>query len=382
MYMHFLQQSIFDYVAGVPKACDVKDRVMDDEVHLMAALTWLDRSIEKCDGHASSKAYRFARGWMSPYPETSGYIILTLLQLSSLYPERDDQNSALRLGDFLVDMQGIEGGFAGREVGVLNTPLIFDTGMILLGLNSLARQGEDRKYEAAARRAGDFLLDSMDDTGCFVRNLSNGIIHTYNVRAAWGLMALAQTTGEQKYADGALQNADWTLRQQRDNGFFKNNIFKPGGKANLHGVSYVMRGLLEISRLTDGTAGKKYNEAVRLTADQLVAAFREHGYIAGELNKDWSYAARYLCLTGYAQLSIILLKLHQETPSADYLETALSLIKLVASTQNITAQTQPYYGGVKGSHPVYGRYAPLQYPNWATKFFIDALLEKRKLSSL
>ena len=197
---------------------------------------------------------------------------------------------------------------------------------------------------------------------------------------------------EQKYADGALQNADWALAQQRENGFFKNNIFKPGGNANLHGVSYVMRGLLEISALansplgdgeqTNSSTAKKLNDAVRLTADQLVSLFKEHGYIAGELNKDWSYPARYLCLTGYAQLSIILLKLHQETPRSDYLETALALIKLVATTQNITAPTQPYFGGVKGSHPVYGRYAPLQYPNWATKFFIDALLEKRKLSAL
>ena len=134
------------------------------------------------------------RAGCPPYPETSGYIIPTLLQLAKIYPDRDYTGTALKLGDFLVDMQGKEGGFAGREVGVLNTPIIFDTGMILLGLNSLARQGEHQKYEAAAKRAGDFLLDSLDDTGCFVRNLSNGIIHTYNVRAAWGLMALANTT--------------------------------------------------------------------------------------------------------------------------------------------------------------------------------------------
>ena len=27
-----------------------------------------------------------------------------------------------------------------------------------------------------------------------------------------------------------------------------------------------------------------------------------------------------------------------------------------------------------GSFPVWGRYAPLQYPNWATKFLADALM--------
>jgi hypothetical protein len=31
-----------------------------------------------------------------------------------------------------------------------------------------------------------------------------------------------------------------------------------------------------------------------------------------------------------------------------------------------------HYGGIKGSLPIYGSYSPLQYPNSATKFFIDA----------
>jgi len=49
----------------------------------------------------------------------------------------------------------------------------------------------------------------------------------------------------------------------------------------------------------------------------------------------------------------------------------------VAATQNLTARGQPHYGGIKGSYPIYGRYAPLQYPNWAAKFFVDALLAKQ-----
>ena len=145
MYMHFLTQSISDYVAGVPKADDVKNSSMDDDVHLLAATRWLDRSIEKCDGQASSKAYRFAKGWLSPYPETSGYIIPTLLQLSKTYPERDYVGTALKLGDFLLEMQSENGGFAGHEAGAAGTPIIFDTGMILLGLNSLDKMGGGQK---------------------------------------------------------------------------------------------------------------------------------------------------------------------------------------------------------------------------------------------
>ena len=31
-------------------------------------------------------------------------------------------------------------------------------------------------------------------------------------------------------------------------------------------------------------------------------------------------------------------------------------------------------GALAGSFPVWGRYAPLQYPNWATKFLADSLM--------
>ncbi|MBC8072612.1 MAG: hypothetical protein IAG13_30100, partial [Deltaproteobacteria bacterium] len=34
-------------------------------------------------------------------------------------------------------------------------------------------------------------------------------------------------------------------------------------------------------------------------------------------------------------------------------------------------------GAIKGSHPIWGGYSPFTYPNWATKFFVDALLLAR-----
>ena len=267
MYLHFLTQSVADYFSGLPEASDIKGAKIDDDIHLQAATSWLNKSIAQCDGQASSKAYRFAKGWMPPYPETSGYIIPTLLTLGDLHDDKASIDTARRIGKFLVNMQGEDGGFVGCEADAPKNPIVFDTGMILLGLTSLIGRGEDEPFRTAALRAGDFLLGCMDDTGCFARNLSNDIIHTYNVRAAWGLMALSKATGEQKYADGALRNADWTLRQQLDNGFFENNIFKPDGNANLHGISYVMRGLLEISMLSDR---KDLRKAVELTADRLV----------------------------------------------------------------------------------------------------------------
>ena len=37
-------------------------------------------------------------------------------------------------------------------------------------------------------------------------------------------------------------------------------------------------------------------------------------------------------------------------------------------------QEEAEIGGIKGSHPINGGYHPWQYPNWATKFYADALM--------
>jgi len=43
---------------------------------------------------------------------------------------------------------------------------------------------------------------------------------------------------------------------------------------------------------------------------------------------------------------------------------------------------QPHVrGALKGSHPLYGRYLFGTYPNWAVKFFMDALLLDEQVRS-
>jgi hypothetical protein len=68
--------------------------------------------------------------------------------------------------------------------------------------------------------------------------------------------------------------------------------------------------------------------------------------------------------------------LYRIEPRPAYWEVANQLLEQMKRLQNVRDRGKPYYGAIKGSHPIYGRYARLQYPNWATKFFIDALLLK------
>ena len=42
--------------------------------------------------------------------------------------------------------------------------------------------------------------------------------------------------------------------------------------------------------------------------------------------------------------------------------------------QNLTSSNNGIRGGIQGAFPIYGWYAPFCIINWATKFFVDALL--------
>jgi hypothetical protein len=44
------------------------------------------------------------------------------------------------------------------------------------------------------------------------------------------------------------------------------------------------------------------------------------------------------------------------------------------STQDLKSPDLGVRGGIKGSYPIWASYSPYEYPNWAAKFFVDALL--------
>jgi hypothetical protein len=86
--------------------------------------------------------------------------------------------------------------------------------------------------------------------------------------------------------------------------------------------------------------------------------------------------------TGHAQLAIMWLKIYNKYDDLRYLNASLKILDRVSLLI-------PCYtfikrkGGVPGSYPFWGKYMIFRQPNWATKFFIDAiLLEDEALKSL
>lgn len=372
--LHFGQTALTQTLAGRARLLAARPETTDHQTHLMAGADWLKRSINVCGGVASSKAYRFPWGWVPPYPETTGYIIPTLLNLADDTGNAELQVMADRMGRWLTSIQGQDGGFAGYELGSGQQADVFDTGMILLGFNALQHRAADPVIGQAASLAAVFLQQSLDDQGAFVRNVSHDMLHTYNVRAAWALVAHGALTADSSATAAGMANVDWTLRQQRDNGYFDNNGFKPGGNANTHGTAYVLRGLLQVYFLTERP---DILAAVKRGADAVIGRFEAEGWLAAELGPDWGFRSRHVCLTGCVQLAILCYRLAALTGDQKFVKAAERLIAQVASTQSVTAPDKDYHGAIAGSYPIYGAYAPLQYPNWATKFMVDALILRK-----
>ena len=136
----------------------------------------------------------------------------------------------------------------------------------------------------------------------------------------------------------------------------------------------MLQGLIEIRCIT---GGESHLSAVHGAAERIVSVFGAKHHLASEIGENSEFLSSHLCLTEYAQLAIVFFRHYGLERDKRYLNAGLSLLNDVAATQDVTSSRTPHYGGIKGSLPIYGRYSPLQYPNWATKFFIDALLAKQ-----
>jgi hypothetical protein len=75
------------------------------------------------------------------------------------------------------------------------------------------------------------------------------------------------------------------------------------------------------------------------------------------------------------------LRLYETFGNQDYYVAAKQAITFVARTQNLKASNPNIRGAIAGSYPFYGRYERFKYPNWASKFFVDALLTLHKVES-
>ena len=344
----------------------------DRDAHLLAAVAWLKRAHAATPDDGVSYGYSIRGGWRPSYRETSGYIAVTFFDLAAKRGDTEAAELARTVSSWLCEVQEPDGSIANPRYRP-DEGIVFDTGQVLLGYVRAYRETGDTRFRDAAVRACSWLVDCADDDGAWRRNTHLSTPHTYNTRVAWAMLEAHRIAPDRAIETTARKNLDWALQEENEDktGYFRSCAFEPGVAPFTHTIAYAIRGFLESGAILDEP---RYQEAAIRAADAVLDHVRDDGWIPGQIDEDGQAAGRYCCLTGNCQLAIIWLKLFKATGASRYLDAARRSLSFVMEHQDLTTTNSALHGAIKGSHPIWGAYAPLSYPNWASKFFVDALL--------
>jgi Squalene-hopene cyclase C-terminal domain len=361
---------------GLPAQDPGVERAIDEGV------AWLGRAQDhstSADGGVA-RHYSLVTGWSTSYPETTGYIIPTMLGYARLRGDETARQRGKRMLDFLVANQLPDGGFQGGSIGAKQViPVTFNTGQILLGLASGVR--EFGLYREAMRRAADWLVTTQEPDGCWRQHptpFATPSEKTYDTHVAWGLLEAARLEPHSSYAGAALANVRWALRYQRENGWCEQCCLTDPSQPLTHTLGYALRGIIEAYRFTRDEA---FLKAVQKTADGLLTALHSDGWLPGRLDANWRGTVSWACLTGSVQIALCWLLLYQDIGEVRYRDAAYDANGYVRRTMKVDGPPETH-GAIKGSFPVNGQYGTYQYLNWACKFFVDVNMLERTVRQM
>jgi hypothetical protein len=342
-----------------------------------SSLRWLTHSQDRV-GSGGVGCYEFYR-WTRGYPEVTGYIIPTFWDSYNTFHRQELADRAIRMAEWEIGCQRPDGGFEGSYEGDGQSSVVFNTGQVIRGLVRTMEETGEQRFLDAAIRAGNWIVESQEADGSWARNNYRNMKRVYDSYVAAPLAKLARMTGEEHFANAAVKNCDFALKHQHPNGWFElcdNTRYKNDAPIT-HTICYTVDGLIETGELLDKP---EFIEAGRKTAEKLMDLVESSSRLRGRFDENWRPRSGFVCVTGCAQLGIILMNLYRRSGDPKYLDVSLKLVDFLAYVQNLNSWGKNRRGGLTGAYPVWGMYCPMKYPSWASKFFIDLLLLVRKSS--
>jgi uncharacterized protein YyaL (SSP411 family) len=369
------QRDLVAYLFG-----QVRPVTGENQSRARAAVDWILRAQRATPDDGVSLGYFpcSADGvrWRPSYPETTGYIITSLLAYAHRYDSARAREAALRMARWESSIQMASGAVQGGPVVPPDrqTPAAFNTGMVLDGWCSAYAATKEASFLAAAQRAADFLVDDLDEAGYYRTNgafVKAGEIKTYTCLCAWAIHRFGDLVDERRYREAAVRSIEAALRQQQPNGWFAHNCLTRSDAPLTHTLGYTLQGILEVG----ARAGRNdLVAAVDRTMQSVVPNIDKDGFLPGMFFADWRPAAFSSCLTGSAQIAIVGYRLHELTGRPDYRTAADRLTDFLKALQALDAADENVDGALAGSFPLFGDYMRAGYPNWATKYLLDALM--------
>lgn len=339
---------------------------------LDASINWLGQTVKRSGG-SSAVLWPFGK-WSPAYPETTGYIIKTLVDYSTFAEKPESKTLAIELGEWLLDIQEEGGYWCGGTYPYKNQdPSVFNTGQILIGLAELARSTGDPKWLEAATKGATWLADNVNDDGQWsVGNYVENHNPSYYTRVAWPMLEVWELSKENVIRDKAERVLATMASRKKKNGVIAGWGFKPDQPAFTHTIAYTIRGFMEAARIVDNWDrwGTVCQEAIEVVIKKSELS---SGQLPGRFSEDWKGNNSYVCLTGNAQLAICLLLYMEQDQDLRILNAACKLVDYVCDSQSRLPLNR-FRGAIAGSRPLRGDYMKFRYPNWAAKFHCDSLM--------
>jgi uncharacterized protein YyaL (SSP411 family) len=344
-----------------------------------AAAAWLARAQDATPDDGVSYGYfpcDVAGGWDVSYPETTGYIIPSLIAFAKHDNDPSLIARALRMARWETSIQMPSGAVQGGKLmpPEKQTAAAFNTGMVLHGFSAAFRESFDPAIFAAGRQAADFLVNDMTPEGYFRTNgafVAPDRIKAYNALCGWALYLFGQDAKEERYIAAAIRAAEGAMKQQRENGWIADNCLTDPNAPLTHTIGYTLQALIEIGVLAKRP---EFIEAALKGVEPLVTRLSPTGRLAGRYRADWTPAVGSTCLTGSAQIAIVLYRLTKELGDQRWAAAADRIVDWLKASQVVDCADPGVNGALAGSLPIFGEYMTGGYPNWATKYFLDALM--------
>ena len=360
----------------------IRDPQRRDIDHITAASDWLKRAQDANDDGGFSGRYSLKKGWASSYPETTGYIIPTLISLSTEFNDQNYIERAKKAIDFLLSLQLKEGGFPGGETKEnISEPSMFNTGQIINGLLEWYKFSKEEKVIDAAIKAGNWMVSTQEEDGSWKRFTYLNQVVSYSSHSTCWLADLGNCTNNNKFLKSAFRHFEWVLsNQNKETGWFNlSGFFEKDNnekRAVTHTIAYTLWGILYMAEIFNRQDGI---DAVEKAASNIADVQERNKILPGIFDYRWNLRSSFSCMTGNAQMALIWLKLYQLKKNKKFLNAAVKAIDSVKKVQNLTSSNEGIKGGIPGSYPIWGDYIFMAFPNWAAKFFIDAVLSKKAI---
>ncbi|PIR12978.1 hypothetical protein COV49_03680 [Candidatus Falkowbacteria bacterium CG11_big_fil_rev_8_21_14_0_20_39_10] len=350
--------------------------------HLSLGVDWIKKAQDATADSGVSRGYSLvdngknnSSGWQPSYPETTGYIIPTIVRAGKVLNDEDLLRRARLMADWEMSIMHSDGAVNGGNISVKPNKSVFDTGQVIRGLIAIYEETKDNKYLEAAIKSSEWILkNEYNMEGRWIDNNAscvNANTTTYNVYAIAPIVKLGVIANNNSFIELGRRVADTTIKAQNKNFWFKDADFIKSKDALLHTIAYTIDGLWDVGELLEE---EEILKKAKKSLDCVLSKTDEKGRIPGRLSGNWRPTVDWICLTGVAQIGVTAMKIYNKTGEKKYLIKAEKIKEFLKTCQNNLDENFGGKGAVWGSWPISGEYGKYEALNWPVKYFIDLLL--------